>query len=295
MPLWLGRFENLVSLELSSNLLYGSVPYALRNLTSLTHLSLSNNTLISLLLWLGELKSLVYLVLSENNFTSVEDDFLSSTLSNLCHLEVFDLSESNCQGFAFKNKGTLSSCNSYALEYMSLSDNEFVGLFSSWLGQFKNLKYLDLRMRRNFLHGGIPSSFCKVAALQILDLAENNLVGPIPHCVGNITGMISAYNSLSLGESSGWGNEVVKQVIKGSELDYIRNLKYVVNLDLSNNFLSGSIPAEISSLSRLIGLNLSFNDFFGEIPKMIGDMKSLESIDLSHNHLSFWYYSKEYD
>nr|XP_025648401.1 leucine-rich repeat receptor-like serine/threonine-protein kinase BAM3 [Arachis hypogaea] len=106
--------------------------------------------------------------------------------------------------------------------------------------------------------------------------------------------MISAYNSLSLGESSGWGNEVVKQVIKGSELDYIRNLKYVVNLDLSNNFLSGSIPAEISSLSRLIGLNLSFNDFFGEIPKMIGDMKSLESIDLSHNHLSFWYYSKDY-
>ncbi|RYQ78980.1 hypothetical protein Ahy_Scaffold8g108451 [Arachis hypogaea] len=149
-------------------------------------------------------------------------------------------------------------------------------------------------MRRNFLHGGIPSSFCKVAALQILDLAENNLVGPIPHCVGNITGMISAYNSLSLGESSGWGNEVVKQVIKGSELDYIRNLKYVVNLDLSNNFLSGSIPAEISSLSRLIGLNLSFNDFFGEIPKMIGDMKSLESIDLSHNHLSFWYYSKDH-
>ncbi|XLU55339.1 hypothetical protein S245_049987 [Arachis hypogaea] len=159
MPLWLGRFENLVSLELSSNLLYGSVPYALRNLTSLTHLSLSNNTLISLLLWLGELKSLVYLVLSENNFTSVEDDFLSSTLSNLCHLEVFDLSESNCQGFAFKNKGTLSSCNSYALEYMSLSDNEFVGLFSSWLGQFKNLKYLDLRS--NSFSGPIPFFYWK--------------------------------------------------------------------------------------------------------------------------------------
>ncbi|RYQ93023.1 hypothetical protein Ahy_B09g099279 isoform A [Arachis hypogaea] len=77
-------------------------------------------------------------------------------------------------------------------------------------------------------------------------------------------------------------DEKVKQVIKGRELDYIRNLKYLVNLDLSNNFLSGSIPTEILSHSRLIGFNLSYNNLSGEIPKMIGDIKL--SIDLSHNH-----------
>ncbi|MED6121354.1 hypothetical protein PIB30_029341 [Stylosanthes scabra] len=132
------------------------------------------------------------------------------------------------------------------------------------------------------LSGSIPSSFCQFVALQILDLAENNLVGPIPHCIGNITRMTSPYIPP---ESSGLDNQDVKQVIKGRELDYIKNLKYVANLDLSNNCLSGSIPSEISSLSGLIGLNLSYNNLSGEIPKMIGDMKSLESIDFSRNHL----------
>ncbi|QHO43983.1 hypothetical protein HN51_009463 [Arachis hypogaea] len=550
-PLWWGNFKNLVFLSLSSNLFYGPVPYALRNLTHLTYLSLSNNNLKSLPSWLGELKSLVHLDLSMNNFTTVEEGFLSSILNNLCQLKEFNLSQSNFQGFAFKNKGTLSGCNSYALEYLNLNDNEFDGLLPNWLEQFKNLKYLHLmsnsfsgpiplfigdlaklseldlgdnmlngsiprslgklvnlrnlnlssnnfsgvipqslgqlknlrwldlssnhfcgvvsqslsqlknlhwldlssnhfigvvpeslgqlknlkwldlssnylhgtinglinswpqlislfhfdlsnnkiigsipenlhvimpflrslilrnnllngslpssldklkylysfdvsnnklsgkipstlwnlslgwlrlnnnsfqgklpssltnmkelrlldlgenrlsgfipfwngnelpdlqilRLRKNLLHGVIPSSLCQFVELQILDLAENHLVGPIPRCISNITRMTSA-NTLSFWEElNPWDNEDLKQVIKGRELDYIRNLKYVINLDLSNNFLSGSIPIGISSLRGLIGLNFSYNNLSGVIPEMIGDMRSLESLDLSHNHL----------
>ncbi|MED6121355.1 hypothetical protein PIB30_029342 [Stylosanthes scabra] len=525
VPLWLGKFVNLVDLHLSNNQLYGSVPCGLSNLTSLTFLDLSRNNLNQLPSCLGELKSIVDLFVSYNNFTIVEEGFVSSILSNLCHLKVFDLSYSNGQGFAFKNKGTLSGCNSYALESLYLDGNEFGGLLPSSLAQFKNLNYLSMesnsfsgpipfsignltklrdldlrgnilngsiphtlvrlvnlevldlssnrfsgvipqnlgqlknlhsldlsfnyfssfipqslsqlknlgyldlssnylqgtmnglinsplslsyldlshnqiigsipeslpdkmpnlaslvlhdnhingslpsslgkieslysfdvsnnnlsgeipstlwnlsslgwlhlnnntfqgklpsslanmeeltlldvgenllsgfipswngsefpklqivRMRRNMFSGSIPSSFCEFVALKILDLAQNKLVGPIPHCIGNITGMASAYTPSSQANSSGWGKQDLKQVIKGRELDYINNLKYVVNLDLSNNSLSGSIPSEISSLSGLIGLNLSYNNLSGEIPKMIGDMKSLESIDLSHNHL----------
>ncbi|MED6219408.1 hypothetical protein PIB30_035522 [Stylosanthes scabra] len=454
-PLWLGKFQNLVELDFSSNLLHGAVPYALRNLTSLTFLDLSRNNFNSLPSWLGELKSLVHVDLSWNNFTTVEEGFLSSILNNLCHLREFRLLLSNGQGFPFKIKGTLSGCNSYALESLNLDWNKFGGLLPSWLGQFQNLKYLILgsnsfsgpipfsignltkltdlrlggnifngsiphslvqlvnlqhldlssnhfsgvipqrfaheplpdimpnleslllhdnringslpstlgtlysldisnnnlsgkipstlwnlsslgwlhlnnnkfqgklpsslanmeeltlldvgenhlsgfipswngsefpnlqiiRMRRNMFIDRVPSSFCEFVALQILDLAENNLVGPIPRCIGNITGMTSPYTPTLQAESSDWDKQDVKQVIKGRELDYIRNLKYVVNLDLSNNLLSGSIPTGISSLSRLIGLNLSDNHLVGEIPEMMGDMKSLESIDFSHNHL----------
>nr|XP_025653456.1 receptor-like protein EIX1 [Arachis hypogaea] len=61
VPFWLGKFKNLVRLDLSRNILYGPVPCALRNLTSLTFLNLSNNHLNSLPSCLAELKSLIHL------------------------------------------------------------------------------------------------------------------------------------------------------------------------------------------------------------------------------------------
>ncbi|QCE05773.1 LRR receptor-like serine/threonine-protein kinase FLS2 [Vigna unguiculata] len=83
-----------------------------------------------------------------------------------------------------------------------------------------------------------------------------------------------------------WYEQDVREVMKGIELEYTRNLKLVVNLDLSNNNLIGTIPEEITSLGALLGLNLSYNRLSGHIPKRIGDMKSLESLDLSHDQLS---------
>ncbi|XP_074318354.1 receptor-like protein EIX2 [Silene latifolia] len=75
-------------------------------------------------------------------------------------------------------------------------------------------------------------------------------------------------------------------VMKGAELQYTSTLKYVVNIDLSCNALTGTIPEEITNLSALIGLNLSHNHLTGNIPNKIGEMKSLESLDLSNNNLS---------
>ncbi|XLR32726.1 hypothetical protein S83_060626 [Arachis hypogaea] len=129
----LGKLENLVKLNLESNHLYGPLHYALRNLTFLTHLRLFNNHFNSLPLWLGELKSLVRVDLFLNNstVTTIEEGFLSSILKNFYHLKYLDFSGSNCQGLAFNDKGTLSSCNGYALEYLQLNVNKFGGLLPS--------------------------------------------------------------------------------------------------------------------------------------------------------------------
>ncbi|KAK7826640.1 receptor-like protein eix2 [Quercus suber] len=80
--------------------------------------------------------------------------------------------------------------------------------------------------------------------------------------------------------------ENIKLVPKGKELEYARNLEFVKIIDLSNNNLFGSIPAEICVLFELRFLNLSRNHLMGKIPEKIGSMKELESIDLSRNHLS---------
>jgi hypothetical protein len=77
-------------------------------------------------------------------------------------------------------------------------------------------------------------------------------------------------SSTSPGPVSDWSTQDVTQVVKGMELDYTKNLKFVVNMDLSQNNLVGFIPNEITWLTRH-GLNFSKNQLKGEIPQLIGD------------------------
>ena len=60
----------------------------------------------------------------------------------------------------------------------------------------------------------------------------------------------------------------------------------VVELDLSENELRGTIPPELGTLSNLEALNLSVNQLRGEIPPELGNLISLEVLDLFENQLS---------
>jgi Leucine-rich repeat (LRR) protein len=59
----------------------------------------------------------------------------------------------------------------------------------------------------------------------------------------------------------------------------------VTTLDLSQNALTGSLPAEIRLLSNLRILNLSQNQFTG-VPAEIGQLAELRVLDLSNNPIS---------
>ncbi|MFA6603509.1 MAG: leucine-rich repeat domain-containing protein [Patescibacteria group bacterium] len=56
-------------------------------------------------------------------------------------------------------------------------------------------------------------------------------------------------------------------------------------LDLSNNRLTGAIPAEIRLLQKLKTLNLSNNEMTG-LPAEVGQLRDLEVLDLSNNQLT---------
>ena len=60
----------------------------------------------------------------------------------------------------------------------------------------------------------------------------------------------------------------------------------VTQLDLSDNSLDGSIPAELGNLSSLQRLRLNSNSLSGSIPSELGDLSSLERLVLSGNSLS---------
>ncbi len=59
----------------------------------------------------------------------------------------------------------------------------------------------------------------------------------------------------------------------------------VTSLNVSNNKLSGSLPAEVRLLSKLTVLNLAHNNFTG-VPAEIGQLKELRVLDLSNNPIT---------
>ena len=57
----------------------------------------------------------------------------------------------------------------------------------------------------------------------------------------------------------------------------------VVQLNLSDNLLAGSIPAELGLLSNLSVLDLGFNQLAGRIPPELGNLRNLTSLSLVGN------------
>ncbi|KAM1001302.1 hypothetical protein ACFX15_007517 [Malus domestica] len=63
------------------------------------------------------------------------------------------------------------------------------------------------------------------------------------------------------------------------------NLTYLQEIDLTRNYLSGTIPPEWSSLP-LLNITLFGNRLTGSIPKELGDITTLKSLDISFNNFS---------
>ncbi|XP_027364713.1 receptor-like protein EIX1 [Abrus precatorius] len=307
---WSSIMPRLMNLNFANNKISGSFPENIGHvMPCVTGLSLRNNFIIGSIpisLCQMELRSLD---LSKNN--------LSGEIPN-CWKDNGQWEEINLSSNKLSGEFPSSFVNLSTLSWLHLNNNSFQGELPMSLRNLKQLVILDfgenqlsgsipswnnnsfpllqiLRLRQNRLSGNIPSQLCNLTSLKILDLSRNNLEGSIPQCIGKLRGMtldksLNKANKklvpLSSSVAFRWAYEEVKEVMKGIEFDYIKILELVVNMDLSENSLVGSIPNEITWLTGLHGLNLSNNHLEGEIPKMTGDMKSLESLDVSHNPLS---------
>ncbi|XP_076937477.1 receptor-like protein EIX1 [Bidens hawaiensis] len=269
-------------LLLHDNFFNGSLPRSLCQSARLRHLDVSSNRLSGNIPDCVEnLQNLTMLILSSNGLSGV----LPSSLGNIVSLEWLKLNDNNFSGELPLSFGSLRS-----LIVLDLGDNEFSGSIPLWIGE--NLTHLKiLRLHKNSFTGGIPQSLCKFPHLHILDIAHNNITGSIPHCFGELSGMIDdGQQDFQEGMYSDDRIMVqyinVMQVMKGTNLEYTKTMRLVVNMDLSSNKLTGEIPPEVTALVLLMGLNLSHNHLSGSIPDSIGKMKALNSLDFSDNHLT---------
>ncbi|CAA0831138.1 disease resistance family protein / LRR family protein [Striga hermonthica] len=254
--------SNVVLINFGGNHLSGELPECFIKWQLLTVLDLSNNKLSGRIPnSIGFLKHLASLNLLGNNFSGHVP----------CSLQ-------NCTG----------------LVKIDFTDNNLGGDIPKWIDtRFFNLRFLIFQS--NNFSGEISPSICQLTSLQILDLSNNKLSGKLPQCLNNLTTMTTKrildkpqylYNiSLDTAFLVTF-QESVSISIKGRECTYDINLYLVISINLSNNFLSGDIPIEITNLVQLQSLNLSRNRLTGSIPDDIGNMKALESLDFSMNSLS---------
>lgn len=103
----------------------------------------------------------------------------------------------------------------------------------------------------NWLHSSNPCLWygveCEKNNIVELNLAGNNLLGPIPASIGDISTLQS--------------------------------------IDFSGNILTGHLPAEIGRLNFLVSLDLSNNKLIGSIPTEFGRLSALKILNAFNNRL----------
>ncbi|OIW20372.1 hypothetical protein TanjilG_09532 [Lupinus angustifolius] len=284
---------SLTTIDLSFNSLSGSV-YDLTTFslcTTLQSLNLSNNLLEYSSLSQPSLKpwtlSLKLIDLSHNMISGSE--FLPWILNHGCD----GLNQLHVQGNKLTGETDFSGCSN--LQYLDLSGNNFSVQIPSF-GECISLQFLDISSNKYF--GDISQSLSYCNKLSYLNVSSNQFSGLVPvfpsgsslqflyfdnnHFFGEIPVRLASNLCSTLLELNLSHNNISGTV--PSEFTTCSSLQL---LDISHNKFTGelvvSVFAEMSSLKKLV---LSFNEFTGSLPESFSKMVGLESLDLSANNLS---------
>nr|GEU40940.1 hypothetical protein [Tanacetum cinerariifolium] len=305
IPDALRNLRFLEELDLSVNQLSGPIPTFLGRLAPLQELLVFSNFLNRTIpTSIGKLSKLYFLDFAYNFFEGVVSESHFANLSMLKFLDatsnyklIFNISRQWLPPFQLRMLKRMTIIPLLYLPHNKLTrpltnlpfgeaSVHYKGKLPDYLD---NLQYLQkVMLSSNGLSGVLPRSLGRVPMLSWLNLNDNLFIGELPRELGNLGLLV-----LDLGDNYLFGNIpewigenlTMLMVVKGITLEYTRTLRFVINMDLSSNKLTGEIPVELSKLSALVGLNLSNNHLSGGIPENIGNMKALNSLDFSRNEL----------
>lgn len=145
--------------------------------------------------------------------------------------------------------------------------------FGTWFGVLvENKDVTELVFDFNNLVGPIPASLGNLTSLRKLSLYGNGLTGTVPVQLGNLTHL--EYLALAANSLTG---------TLPSALSTMTSLK---QLYANSNDFSGTTPAWIWDLPAIEAVTLDANEFTGEIPNNIGNATTLKQLGMNNNHLT---------
>lgn len=170
--------------------------------------------------------------------------------------------------------------------------NDIGGYFPTAFRQMKSLKGIGLM--RTGMMGSLPEWIGEMTQLTTLGLGDNKLSGEIPDSIENLQNL----RILGLDGNGGLKGNIEKlKKLSGLEALYLENnaltgiLKdfnwpNLLELDVSNNMLSGSITAELLNHPKLVVLDIHQNMMLGSFPDDIFQNDKLEYLSLHKTGLS---------
>lgn len=258
IPKELGGLSQLKTLVLNNNLLSGAIPLELSNCSAMEWMCLSSNSLTgSIPAFIGGMQQLTVLELGNNSLSGhIPLEFANATKFIWVDLNSNYLDGPIPSGLGFHPNGNVTRLHDEFAFVRNLGYKcrglgillEFGGITQAALSStplrtscnltrlyvedslngdsdFSTIQYLDLSY--NMLEGNIPEEMGYLTALQMLSLGHNQLVGPIPASFSHLRsiGVLDlSHNQLQGGV---WP---------------LANCSFLVQIDVSNNNLSGNIP-----------------------------------------------------
>ncbi|ESQ29848.1 hypothetical protein EUTSA_v10011215mg [Eutrema salsugineum] len=260
IPPQLWTLEYLTNLNLGQNVLTGSLPPAIGNLTRMQYMTFGINALSGPVpKEIGLLTDLRSLGISSNNFSgSIPPEIASCT-----KLQKLYIGSSGLRG-----EIPLSFANLVELQDAWITDLEVTGQIPDFIGNWTKLT--TLRILGTGLSGPIPSSFSSLTSLTELRLGDISNVSSSLEFIKDMKSL-----SVLVFRNSNLTGTIPSNIGEYSSLQQV---------DLSFNKLHGPIPASLFNLSRLTHLFLGNNTLNGSLPTQ--KRQTLSNIDVSYNDLS---------
>jgi len=236
------------------------------------------------------LSNLIMLDLSRLELKNLSLDAL---INNLGSLHKLYLDSVNISVNPIRSVHSSSTNTTPGLQELRMTDCGLSGTFPSWIFHIKSLTVLEVSQNEN-LCGELPE-FIEGSSLQELSFSGTKLSGKIPDSMANLRNLTALDLSYcqfngSIPHFAQWpmiqsidlsGNNFIGSLPS----DGYSGLHSLTRLDLSNNSISGVIPASLFSHPSLEYLDLSQNNLTGNLILYQNISCNLESIDLSNNRL----------
>jgi Leucine-rich repeat (LRR) protein len=264
----------VVRLVLPNNNIAGAMPEAFGRLDALKTLDLSQNALgMEFPRWLGRLASLQELRLAATRLSGT----IADSLAELRNLHTVNLDTNQLTGRLPDNLCALT-----LLRELTFSRNRLVGVLPECLGGVNTLEVLV--GNENQLVGELPAAFATLRRLRILSFRNNQLTGTLPRFAAPDTERTLAQASAQSSEQTSAQAKAVAGAERGAAAE-TQEPSQLETLDVTGNFIGGSIPPTLGNALNLRNLLLGANRLTGAIPFELWNARSLQVVELHNNRL----------